>query len=335
MKRLLLSATALAAAISGGAHASILSISAFGGFVEGSAGPYTPGPGLPLPEGAPVGSPEGFPEADADPPDSGTDGTLVNYFGCVDGLCTSFAWGTPSDGGGPFGGKSGASINVLDGTNPDGTFDGTGDPVGIPAGEEGSRVDAAPSFNTVVHHPNPLGVALPIGSLTHFNEPINGDPAPGPDGDNGFVGAVEVDYRIAIDKYEDDGTTLIGSRTLDLIFDVVFFETLNDEPCPTDNERGSVCDDTFQFFGDTVTKFSIAGQKYTIELLGFCLDGETAADCRAAVEPNGTRILYSAEGGTSVGIVLEIKEAPVPGVLALISAGLIGLGFARRRQAKA
>jgi hypothetical protein len=312
MKRLLLSATVLAAAVSGGAHASILSISALGGFIEGSAGAYPP-PDLPVPPGAPPGSPEGF-------------APVVNYFGCADSVCTSFSWGTPTDDGGPFGGQSAASINL--GENPN-SETGEGGAFGDDSDNDGSRNPRnVPVDNSVAWHPNPLGVFLPLGSLTHFNEVITGDPAPGPDGDNGFIGKVGVDYEITIDKYEDDGETFIGRKTLPLIFDVVFFETLNSlsgDDCPTE-VIGGECADSFEFFGDRLEKFEIAGQKYTIELVGFCDPALSAEDCR-----NSNGVFISAEGETSTAFVFEIKEAPVPGVLALLAAGLIGLGFARRR----
>jgi hypothetical protein len=329
MKRLLLSATVLAAAVSGGANASILSISAFGGFIEGSAGSYPP-PDLPVPPGAPPGSPEGFPEADAVPADDDSDGTLVDYFGCAGGVCTSFAWGSPTGDGGPFGGKSGASINL--GNNPDSESgeDGT---FGDDSGNDGTRSpENAPEANSIAWHPNPLGAFLPLGSLTHFNEEINGDPSASVTGENGFVGKVDVDYAITVDKYEDDGTTLIGSATLDdLIFNVVFFETLNSsDPCPTEPEDAGNCGDTFEFFGDTLRKFEIAGQKYTLELLGFCNPSDDIEACRAS-----DGVFYSAEGEATTAFVFEVKEAPVPGVLALFGAGLIGLGFARRRNKKA
>jgi hypothetical protein len=182
----------------------------------------------------------------------------------------------------------------------------------------------------VAWRPNVLGQEFLIGTLTHFNEPIEGDPFPGPNGDdNGFVGKVGVDYEITIDKFDDDNN-LLGSLVLPLIFDVVFFETLNSsDPCPTNPDDGGDCGDTFQFFGDVFQKFEIAGQKYTIQLVGFC-EGANFASCAGS-----DGILYSPEGGTNTAFVFEIKEAPVPGVLALVGAGLIGLGFARRRQANA
>jgi hypothetical protein len=281
-----------------------------------------------VPDGAPVGSPEGFPP-------------VINYFGCEGGVCTSFSWGTPVGEGGPFEGQSGASINL------GGDWDtlGTGtDPnpetgVGGTFGDDSTN-DTRPRspFNTplensVAWDPNTLGTFLPLGSLTHFNEPITGDnaPDPGTGDDNGFVGKVGVDYSITVEKFDPDGNSL-GSAVLDdLIFDVVFFETLNSlsgDDCPT-QVIGGDCADSFEFFGDTFQEFEIAGHKYTIELVGFC----TGLDASGALCGDGRFI--SAEGTASTGFVFEIKEAPVPGVLALVGAGLIGLGFARRRQAKA
>jgi hypothetical protein len=279
MKSLLFAAGVLAAAMTGGAQASILSITGSGGFLEGSAD-------------------DNFP------------GTI--YEGCAGGgVCTSFSWGIPSTTDGPFNGQSGASINIANDYGDDSDNDGRRSPFD------------APSENAISWNPNTLGDAFVLGSLTHFNRPLDSEP---------FEGTVDVRYDFAITMYEDDGETLIGAELFSRIFEVVFVET-DDAlfPCPgrPPGETGE-CGDTFQFLGDEVINFQIAGQKYGVEVIGFC-SGASLDTCSDGV-------FYSPEEGSSVGFVLEIKrevQAPAPGVLALISAGLVGLGFARRRQAKA
>jgi hypothetical protein len=221
-------------------------------------------------------------------------------------LCTSVSWGVPTNTSlGPFGGKSGASINT---------------------GLDQTATRNTPIENQVVNDPNVLGEIFVLGSLTHWNRRISATGFP-----DGFTANINVEYNVSI---EDD---LGDSVDLSDVFNLVFTETLNAGPvesCPTANLAGSVCDDTFQFFGNDTLNFSLSGTDYTLGVIGFCED-EDAVKC---LESDG--IFYSPEDGASVGLVLELKEegegpaAPAPGALALISVGLIGMSYARRRSAK-
>lgn len=293
MKTVLISAAVLAVSVSGAANASILHLTAFGGFVQGSQFVPDPDPSV---GGGQV--PEGFP--------------TLTYYGCQDDpICTSISWGNPFPPGntaGPFNGQSGASINYT-----------------IPGSERDT-----PAENAIEISPNTLGQAFVLGTLTHFNEPVTGDPNPDTDG---FIGGIGVDYKIEIEKFDDDTGDSLGTWDITLPFDLVFFETENEDPCDqTPNPVGTTCDDTFQYFGDEIIGFKIAGQKYTLEVIGFCSNGNANGNFNGFLceEPG---IFYSGEDGSSVGYVLEIKEAPTPGVIALMSAGLLGLGLARRRRA--
>jgi hypothetical protein len=239
-----------------------LTLEAFGGFQEGSA--------------------VGFADT-------------VNYYGCVDGICTSFSWGDPVDTSvGPFNGQSGASINT---------------------GIDPSRVDSNPEGNAVIQDPNTLDEFFLLGSLTHWNRVILGA---------GCCGEVQVEYDFAISDHLGDSVTLTE------IYGVTFEETLNEEPCdPSPNPSGSTlpCDDKFQFFGNDSIAFLLSGVRYQIELAGFC-PTEDPASC-------GDGTFYSAENATSIGYVLEVKRTiPAPGVLALVGIGLIGFRAASHGHRK-
>jgi hypothetical protein len=235
----------------------------------------------------------------------------LTFEGCdAGGLCTSIAWGSPVAGAGnlgPFDGRSAASINVL----ADNTVAGS-NPLEEKAEIEPNTPNAV-SGTTVEYDHQPLGQWNVLGSLTHWNRRIN---------EFDFMGEVEVDYTIEITAA--DGPTI----TFDEIFDVDFFETLNSAPCNPPNPLGSVCDDWFEFEGTIDEKFVLGGTEYVITIKGFCSQDEDPDACVPGR-------LYTAEQAPTVGLVYEIKQVPAPGVLALIGAGLFGMSWARRRQAKA
>jgi hypothetical protein len=242
----------------------------------------------------------------------------IEFIGCNggDGICspgelaTSIAWGTPVTEEPPFGGRSGASINVLDDNTDPG---GTPDPgkVGIPPG--------SPPV-TVFYEHQPLNEWNVLGSLTHWNRRIE---------QFNFLGEVDVDYTIEITDSASGEMISINE-----IFPVDFFETLNTATIagcdPTPNPSGSdiPCDDWFDFENTIDEKFVLGGTEYLITIKGFCAQGEDPETCVPGR-------LYTAEQEDTVGFVYEIKQVPAPGVLALVGVGLAGLGYARRRQVKA
>jgi hypothetical protein len=228
----------------------------------------------------------------------------TNYWDCAlntagtNNICAGFSWGVgTAAAAGPFDpAQSGASINVI--------YDG------IEPGDQDPR-----EFQVEVD-PKTLGEFFVLGTLTHYNEPILSD---------AFMGEIAVEYDITIeDTVSGESVNFVE------LFDLMFSETLNEAPCdPTPNPSGSPtpCDDTYEFFGTDFEEFTLGGVDYTISIIGFC-DGTTPDTCSDG-------LFYSAEGESSTGFVLEVKQqVPAPGVLALLSAGLIGLGLSRRRQVK-
>jgi hypothetical protein len=247
----------------------------------------------------------------------------LTFEGCENGICTSIAWGTAVAGAGnlpPFNGRSAASINVLeDNTDPNSTPDDT-------KAEIVPNTPNAVTGTTVEYDHQPLNQWNVLGSLTHWNRRIN---------QFDFLGEVEVDYTIEI-------TDSVSNETISLnqIFDVDFFESentadledcdLNPNPPEGNNPTGSgiPCDDWFDFENTIDTKFVLGGTEYMITIKGFCAQGEDPDACVPSR-------LFTAEQDDTVGLVYEIKQVPAPGVLALIGAGLFGMSWARRRQAKA
>jgi hypothetical protein len=154
--------------------------------------------------------------------------------------------------------------------------------------------------------------------LTHWNRRIT---------TLGFVGNVDVEYNFLISDHLGDSVSFAR------VFDLQFAETFNFVDVgncdPSPNPTGSTigCDDTFRFFGDIFFKFTLSGVKYEMELIGFCADDADPASCT-------DEVFYSAEQSESLGYVLEVKRVPAPGVLALVSVGLIGLGAARQFHRK-
>jgi hypothetical protein len=112
------------------------------------------------------------------------------------------------------------------------------------------------------------------------------------------------------------------------ILDIEFRETNNEEPCTFGNPHGTICDDVF-----TVTDlpppivFVIENTIYTLSFQrlagpGAFIGGDTIWTAENAP---GTAVMY-------IQARIDAREVPVPGVLALMGAGLLLLGWRTRAR---
>ncbi|MDO8777297.1 MAG: THxN family PEP-CTERM protein, partial [Burkholderiaceae bacterium] len=120
---------------------------------------------------------------------------------------------------------------------------------------------------------------------------------------------------------------------------VGFTETLNSGGCPSGAPNGTVCDDLFTFdLGSFAPiSFLFGGHKYEVRFqLGNFVNSSSNYDVNADPScPNGTCTIWTGENVTSsLDVQAQIRQLPEPATLALFGIGLLGLGFAKRRQLK-
>lgn len=135
--------------------------------------------------------------------------------------------------------------------------------------------------------------------------------------------------------HEPEG--IFGSDTNSV--NIGFNETLNALPCLAGAPNGSICDDLFTFNLDSFAPigFQIGGHAYEVQFqLGNFIDSQSNYDVTANPAcPGNTCTIWTAEDVTSsMDVQARIRELPEPATLALFGIGLLGLGFAKRRQFK-
>lgn len=169
------------------------------------------------------------------------------------------------------------------------------------------------------------GIGAAGATITHNNFPIVSGPS---------LESTDLVIDVAFTPTGGSGDELFEQRFL-----IDFEETLNQAgTCPPDS--ASVCDDIFILNnpGDLVVEFVRGGYAYTAELVfaGFSggqiffddIDGDGIPELYFLTEENKTSVL-------STEILITARPVSEPGALALIGAGLAGLGVAARRRRKA
>lgn len=124
------------------------------------------------------------------------------------------------------------------------------------------------------------------------------------------------------------------------VFDILFAETPNEEPCPSNELGGVPCEDIFVITDPSLLtrNFTIDGFIYTISVSApnlFDLPDAACTEVGAALGCQGI-ITNEDDSNNAINFLIGFTARPVsaPSVLALMGLGLLGIGYGRRRNRK-
>ncbi len=181
-----------------------------------------------------------------------------------------------------------------------------------------------------------IGNSVAGATFTHTNNVISGDSSEL----STFRLLTQIDLTGATQEDPPGGTLPAGEIVGPITFSSFFTETTNAEPCLPTSE--SVCDDIFVLSNagelgalGSGQSFTIDDYQYTVFLDLAGIGTLTDAECAEAGADSGCVGLTTEEGlenNFTSSVRIEAREVPTPAILALFGIGLMGLGFAARRQ---